>query len=124
MEKPEERSERLHKIRHSTAHVMAEAVRELFPGTRIAIGPAIAEGFYYGFRLPRPWPGPARGLPPRAARRRLQAAFHRRRLLAGRRAQPDAHAHLRHRLGGPPGAGRLSEKAGGDREEGPPPPGR
>ena len=54
MEKPEERTERLHKIRHSTAHVMAEAVRELFPGTRIAIGPAIEEGFYYDFDLPRP----------------------------------------------------------------------
>jgi threonyl-tRNA synthetase len=54
MEKPEERSERLHKIRHSTAHVMAEAVRELFPGTRIAIGPAIEEGFYYDFQLPQP----------------------------------------------------------------------
>ena len=54
MEKPEERSERLHKIRHSTAHVMAEAVRELFPGTRIAIGPAIEDGFYYDFELPQP----------------------------------------------------------------------
>ncbi len=53
MEKPEERAERLHQIRHSTAHVMAEAVRELFPGTRIAIGPAIEEGFYYDFQLPQ-----------------------------------------------------------------------
>jgi threonyl-tRNA synthetase len=53
-EKAEERAERLYKIRHSTAHVMAEAVRELFPGTRIAIGPAIEEGFYYDFELPRP----------------------------------------------------------------------
>ena len=73
--------------------------------------------------LHRPVPRPARGLHPRAARRRLQAAFHRRRLLAGRRAQPDAHPHLRHRLGEPPGAGRLPEEAGGDREAGPPPPG-
>jgi threonyl-tRNA synthetase len=50
----EDRSDSLLKIRHSTAHVMAEAVRELFPGTRIAIGPAIEDGFYYDFDLPRP----------------------------------------------------------------------
>jgi threonyl-tRNA synthetase len=54
MEKQDERTERLSRIRHSTAHVMAEAVRELFPGTRVAIGPAIEEGFYYDFQLPRP----------------------------------------------------------------------
>ena len=41
-------------MRHSTAHVMAEAVLELFPGTRLGIGPAIADGFYYDFELPRP----------------------------------------------------------------------
>ncbi len=50
----EDRAERLLKIRHSMAHVMAEAVRELFPGTRIAIGPAIEDGFYYDFALPKP----------------------------------------------------------------------
>ena len=41
-------------MRHSTAHVMAEAVMDLFPGTRLGIGPAIADGFYYDFDLPRP----------------------------------------------------------------------
>ena len=46
--------ERLQTIRHSMAHVMAEAVLELFPGTKIAIGPAIENGFYYDFDLPRP----------------------------------------------------------------------
>ena len=40
-------------MRHSTAHLMAEAVTELFPGTRLGIGPAIASGFYYDFELPR-----------------------------------------------------------------------
>ena len=35
--------------RHSVAHVMAQAVRRLFPGARLAIGPAIADGFYYDF---------------------------------------------------------------------------
>lgn len=41
-------------IRHSMAHVMAEAVLELFPDAQIAIGPAIENGFYYDFDLPRP----------------------------------------------------------------------
>jgi threonyl-tRNA synthetase len=41
-------------MRHSTAHVMAEAVLALFPGARLGIGPAIANGFYYDFDLPRP----------------------------------------------------------------------
>jgi threonyl-tRNA synthetase len=41
-------------MRHSTAHVMAEAVLDLFPGTQLGIGPAIADGFYYDFRLDRP----------------------------------------------------------------------
>jgi threonyl-tRNA synthetase len=39
-------------IRHSTAHVMAQAVVSLWPGTRYAIGPAIEDGFYYDFELP------------------------------------------------------------------------
>src|SRR5262245_29175083 len=50
---PYEESE-LYKIRHSAAHVMAQAVMEMFPGkAKIAIGPPIAEGFYYDFDLPR-----------------------------------------------------------------------
>ena len=36
-------------IRHSTAHVMADAVQRLFPGTKVTIGPAIDDGFYYDF---------------------------------------------------------------------------
>jgi threonyl-tRNA synthetase len=36
-------------IRHSAAHVMADAVQRLFPGTRVTIGPAIESGFYYDF---------------------------------------------------------------------------
>ena len=40
-------------MRHSTAHVMAEAVLDLFPGTKLGIGPAVADGFYYDFQLPR-----------------------------------------------------------------------
>jgi len=43
----------LYRIRHSTAHVMAQAVLELFPSAKIAIGPAIEDGFYYDFDLPR-----------------------------------------------------------------------
>ena len=43
----------LEKLRHSTSHVMAQAVLELFPGTKLAIGPAIEDGFYYDFNSPR-----------------------------------------------------------------------
>ena len=39
-------------IRHSTAHVMADAVQRLFPGTRVAFGPAIDSGFYYDYDRP------------------------------------------------------------------------
>ncbi|MCX8063530.1 MAG: threonine--tRNA ligase, partial [Anaerolineales bacterium] len=42
-------------LRHSTAHVMAHAVRNLFPGVKIAIGPAIEDGFYYDFDVPNPF---------------------------------------------------------------------
>ena len=42
----------LHTIRHSTAHVLAQAVLELFPGSTNAIGPAVENGFYYDFALP------------------------------------------------------------------------
>ncbi len=42
-------------MRHSAAHVMAEAVRDLFPGVKVAIGPAIEAGFYYDFDVPEPF---------------------------------------------------------------------
>ena len=42
-------------MRHSAAHLMAEAVRDLFPGVRVAIGPAIEAGFYYDFDVPEPF---------------------------------------------------------------------
>ena len=44
----------LETIRHSMAHVMAEAVLEIMPEAKIAIGPSIENGFYYDFDLPRP----------------------------------------------------------------------
>jgi threonyl-tRNA synthetase len=43
----------LYRLRHSTAHVMAQAVLELFPDAKIAIGPPVENGFYYDFDLPR-----------------------------------------------------------------------
>jgi threonyl-tRNA synthetase len=43
----------LARMRHSTAHLMAEAVQELFPDVKFGIGPAIEHGFYYDFDLPR-----------------------------------------------------------------------
>ena len=42
-------------LRHSTAHVMAQAVKELFPNVQVTIGPAIEDGFYYDFDTSRPF---------------------------------------------------------------------
>ena len=42
-------------IRHDCAHVMAEAVQELFPGTQVTIGPSIENGFYYDFARENPF---------------------------------------------------------------------
>ena len=48
------KEEQLETVRHSVAHVMAEAVQRLFPEAKFGIGPAIENGFYYDFELPRP----------------------------------------------------------------------
>ena len=48
--------EALELIRHDAAHVMAEAVQELFPGTQVTIGPVIENGFYYDFFRNEPFP--------------------------------------------------------------------
>jgi len=49
-----ESADALYKIRHSLAHIMAQAVQELRPGTRLGFGPPISDGFYYDFILPEP----------------------------------------------------------------------
>lgn len=51
----QESPEGLEIVRHSAAHIMAEAVRSLFPGVKITIGPAIDNGFYYDFDPPQPF---------------------------------------------------------------------
>jgi threonyl-tRNA synthetase len=53
---PEERYEdsMLYRIRHSAAHVMAQAVLEFYPETKYSIGPPVENGFYYDFDLPQP----------------------------------------------------------------------
>ncbi len=48
------KEENLERIRHSTAHIMAEAVQSFFPEVNFGIGPPIENGFYYDFALPRP----------------------------------------------------------------------
>jgi threonyl-tRNA synthetase len=48
------KDDRLYRMRHSAAHIMAEVVLEIFPGAKFAIGPPIDTGFYYDFDLPRP----------------------------------------------------------------------
>ncbi len=50
-----EQPEGLEILRHSTSHVMAEAVKALFPGVKVTIGPAIEDGFYYDFDYERPF---------------------------------------------------------------------
>ncbi len=45
----------LEKIRHTCAHVMASAVQELYPGTKVTIGPVIEDGFFYDFDVARPF---------------------------------------------------------------------
>ena len=47
-------SDFLSRMRHTTAHVLAQAVKEMFPDARLGIGPVIEDGFYYDFDLPRP----------------------------------------------------------------------
>ena len=44
-----------HRIRHSASHIMADAVLQLFPDAKYAIGPPTDEGFYYDFDVPRPF---------------------------------------------------------------------
>ena len=52
---PVDSPEGLEIMRHSAAHIMAEAVRALFPRAKVAIGPAIESGFYYDFDVPEPF---------------------------------------------------------------------
>lgn len=49
----DEQNKKLETIRHSTSHIMAEAVLSLFPGAKMGIGPSTDSGFYYDFELPR-----------------------------------------------------------------------
>jgi len=53
MEKGDENLIKLETLRHSAAHVMADAVKRLFPEAKLAIGPAVEEGFYYDFDYPK-----------------------------------------------------------------------
>ncbi len=52
---PAESAEGIDVLRHSTAHLMAQAVQSLFPGTQVTIGPTIEDGFFYDFAPPRPF---------------------------------------------------------------------
>ncbi len=52
--KPDHGPDALYALRHSTAHVMAGAVLELFPEAKFGFGPPVTDGFYYDFDLPRP----------------------------------------------------------------------
>jgi threonyl-tRNA synthetase len=56
MSQPNQKYEesQLYRIRHSAAHIMAQAVLEFYPGTKYTIGPPVENGFYYDFELPEP----------------------------------------------------------------------
>ncbi len=54
-EKGDQQLIELERLRHSAAHVMADAVKRLFPSVRVAIGPAVEDGFYYDFDFERPF---------------------------------------------------------------------
>jgi len=54
MNNKELKNDKLHAMRHSCAHVLAQAVMDMFPEAKLAIGPPIDDGFYYDFELPRP----------------------------------------------------------------------
>src|SRR6478609_7207782 len=56
--------DQLYKIRHSAAHIMAQAVLELYPEAKIAIGPPIENGFYYDFDLGKDESGKPRTFTP------------------------------------------------------------
>ena len=49
-----EKKNKLEGVRHSLAHLLAAAVRELYPGSQNAIGPAIDNGFYQDFEMSKP----------------------------------------------------------------------
>jgi len=52
---PKESADGLDVLRHSTAHLMAQAVQSLFPGTQVTIGPTVEDGFYYDFKREQPF---------------------------------------------------------------------
>jgi threonyl-tRNA synthetase len=54
MAEPIDRNSKLYKIRHSLAHILAQAVIDIRPGTKLGFGPPIEDGFYYDFILPEP----------------------------------------------------------------------
>ncbi len=49
MDDNEKHDDKLHRIRHSSAHLLAQAVKQLFPDVEMGIGPVIEDGFYYDF---------------------------------------------------------------------------
>ena len=52
---PEDQQDYRDRMRHSAAHVLAEAVTKLFPESQLTIGPPIQDGFYYDFAVPEPF---------------------------------------------------------------------
>ena len=51
MDEKDIKAQELHTLRHSCSHIMAQAVQNLYPNAKLAIGPAIENGFYYDFDI-------------------------------------------------------------------------
>ena len=98
----------LYVLRHSTAHLLAEAVRRLYPGVKIAIGPPIENGFYYDFEFPEPIH--------EEDLERIEAEIERE-LDGGPRVEPrGGHAPTRRRRGSTPRTSRTKSSSSTPRE--------
>jgi threonyl-tRNA synthetase len=101
-------------IRHSTAHVLAQAVQDLFPGTRLGIGPPVENGFYYDFAPERPFtPEDLKALEKRMQEIVKAGQYFSRREISDADAQAElAHEPFKLELIGL--KGRASDPAGGE----------
>ena len=80
-------------LRHSTAHVLAQAVQELFPHARLGIGPPVENGFYYDFDVPEPFaPGDLKAIEARMRQIVRQGQLFSRRIVTDARAREELAA--------------------------------
>jgi threonyl-tRNA synthetase len=106
-------------LRHSAAHVMAQAVQELFPAAKLGIGPPVENGFYYDFDVPQPFgPDDLKAIEARMRRIVAQGQRFERRVVTDEQARSELAAEpykleLIGLKGAPAGAGEESAEVGG-----------